>query len=404
MIRLLTGSALDVLRGLPSESVHCAVTSPPYYRHRSYLPKHHPLKHLELGQEPTPDLFVGHLVEVFRELRRVLRSDGLFWLVIGDSRSNGPRRSESAGGTGDGWGTQHRDRLIADGQVHDHHSIPGFRRKELIGIPWMLAFALRSDGWYLRAENIWHKPAPMPESVQDRTTYAHEQIFMFSKRAHYYYDATAIREPYSDPRENKAGAAGGKTAMRGQAALRPRGNMDQSGTNIERYYGAGGRNKRTVWTVQPSPYKGKHCATFPAALIRPCIAAGTSERGCCPTCGAPWRRETSKKSRRGTDRKEGSRALVAFPGPPHRGLKNHETAVEVATIGWSPTCKCTPHEPVPCTVIDPFGGAGTTAIEAGRQLRDAILIDLDEASIEEARGRLVRELGLLAMFGEAAVA
>lgn len=404
MIRLLAGDALEVLRGLPSESVHCAVTSPPYYGLRSYLPKDHPLKGLEIGQERTPECYVAHLVDVFRELRRVLRSDGLFWLVIGDSYTNGPRRASSAGGTGHGFSTGHRDRLIEDGRVPDRHTLPGLKRKELIGIPWMLAFTLRGDGWYLRSENIWHKPAPMPESVQDRTTRAHEQVFMFSKSPRYFYDATAIREPYADARENKAGAAGGKTAMRGQAGLRPRGNMDRSITNLDRFYGAGGRNKRTVWTVQPSPYKGKHCATFPAALIRPAIQASTSEAGCCPDCGAPWKRVTSKRRRRGTDMRNDGRAALASLGRPQTGLTNHGSFVDVRTIDWRPSCKCSPHRPAPCTVLDPFGGAGTTAIEAGRQLRDVILIDLDDTSVDEARARIVRELGLLAAFEEARVA
>ncbi|MBI3893124.1 MAG: site-specific DNA-methyltransferase [Candidatus Wallbacteria bacterium] len=367
------------------------MTSPPYFRMRSYLPGSHPLKPLEIGLEQSLDLYVTHLMQVAHEIHRVLRDDGTFWLVIGDSSNSMAGRQNLAAMCGT---SSHNKK--SDTTAFSLRRGIGVRRKNILGVPWRLAFALQEDGWILRSEIIWHKPAPMPESVSDRPTRAHEQVFLLAKKQRYYYDADAIRDPYIDARENKAGARGGKTAMRGQAGLKPRGNMAPDASNLDRFYGAGGANIRDVWSIQPSPYRGKHCATFPAALAARCIAAGTSEAGCCPNCLAPWNRVTNREHRRGTDRKEGSRALVAFPGRPHRGLKNHQTAVVVRTLRWESSCACTTHKPIPCTVLDPFGGAGTTAVAAGLAWRSSLLIELDDASVAEARTRIRRELGLFA--------
>lgn len=225
---ILTGDALTVLKSLDRASVRCIVTSPPYYGLRDYGHKG------QIGLEASPDEYVARLVEVFREARRVLTRDGTMWLNLGDSY--GWRRSRE-------------------------------RRKNLLGIPWRTAFALQSDGWNLRQEIIWAKPAPMPESVKDRFTRSHESIFLFSKSHKYYFDADAVKEKaVSDitiqcSRENNK-----KNHTAGQKPHA--GTLDTNGD--------GWRNKRDVWTIPPEPYRGAHFATFPAELARTCIKAGSA--------------------------------------------------------------------------------------------------------------------------------
>lgn len=215
------GDCLDIMRSMPGESVHCCVTSPPYFGLRDYGVDG------QIGLEPTPDEFVSALVSVFREVRRVLRDDGTLWLNLGDSYG---------------------------------------KEKQLLGIPWRVAFALQADGWYLRQDIIWHKPNPMPESVKDRCTKAHEYVFLLSKSPKYFFDADAVKEPAVCDR------------MRGPAE-----HADKKSTN-----GNGGlsrrepqpfRNRRSVWSVATRSYKGAHFATFPPALIEPCVLAGCPEGG-----------------------------------------------------------------------------------------------------------------------------
>jgi DNA modification methylase len=186
---LYEGDCREVLRSLPADSVHCCVTSPPYFRLRNYNHEN------QIGMESTPAIFVATLVSVFREVRRVLRSDGTLWLNMGDSYSSGGRGgnpTEESSGLQGGKATQRASMIKREALC-----LPGFKPKELLGIPWRLAFALQEDGWYLRQEIIWSKPNPMPESVTDRCTKAHEHIFLLSKRERYYFDQEAILEPCS---------------------------------------------------------------------------------------------------------------------------------------------------------------------------------------------------------------
>ncbi len=318
MVTILTGDCRDVLKTLPDASVNCCVTSPPYFGLRDYGCAG------QIGLEQTPDAYVAELVAVFREVKRVLRDDGTLWLNLGDSY-NGYMANQR--GTGLETERQSARKYIDPGTGL---RFGGLKNKDLIGIPWRVAFALQADGWYLRQDIIWHKPNPMPESVTDRCTKAHEYIFLLSKSARYYFDAEAIKEPAisGDPRKPycpgqvdargcghergggkiresvKRGGFGGKTKdMAGREAFRA----------VEDW-----RNKRSVWTVTTKPYRESHFATFPPDLIRPCILAG------CPIGG---------------------------------------------------------------TVIDTFGGSGTTGEVAEMEMRNSILIELNPKYVGLAEKR-----------------
>lgn len=277
--QILCGDALEVLRTLPDESAYCCVTSPPYWGLRDYGIEG------QVGLEPTPEEYVAKLVEVFREVRRVLRGDGTLWLNLGDTYNSAPGWGRGGGHRLDGGKPRFRPGAArADGKVsfrsprnRDGVHAPGLKPKDLMGIPWRVAFALQADGWWLRSDIIWHKPNAMPESVRDRPTKAHEYIFLLAKSERYYYDQDAIREPQSEEsiaraqRGNWRGKPGLKRAYLGNP---PRGLTRQSSRPVNR-----GRNKRTVWTVPTRPFKGAHFAVFPPDLIRPCILAG------CPAGG-----------------------------------------------------------------------------------------------------------------------
>lgn len=310
-MRLITGDCRAILRDLPANSVHCCVTSPPYFGLRDYGVDG------QIGLEQTPNEYVAQLVDVFREVRRVLRDDGTLWLNLGDSyaastrslgRNDAGRNFTGGGGNKAGSGNPGRQGRVPV-------SMSGLKPKDLIGIPWRVAFALQADGWHLRQDIIWHKPNPMPESVRDRCTKAHEYVFLLSKSPRYYFDSEAIKEP----------AAGGSSKGNGkrlaeQSIIRTGGII--SGGTARSTLGtsaSGARNRRSVWTVSTKPFKEAHFATFPVALIEPCILAG------CPDGG---------------------------------------------------------------TVLDPFGGAGTTGLVAAGAGRRAILIELNPEYVAIARKRL----------------
>jgi DNA modification methylase len=256
----------------------------------------------QIGLEATPEAYVDRMVEVFREVRRVLRDDGTLWLNLGDSYASGGRAYRAPDGKDSKGG-----RVTGTFRPTDPE---GVKPKDLIGIPWRVAFALQADGWYLRQDMIWAKPNPMPESVTDRCTKAHEYLFLLSKNERYYFDAGAIKEPVSGGTHGGAWTeGGGKQAALGQQKGGRLGNEPDSGT----------RNRRSVWTVTTKPYKGAHFATFPPALIEPCILAGSK------------------------------------PGD---------------------------------VVLDPFGGAGTTALVAQRHGRRSVYIELNPEYVAIARARL----------------
>jgi len=252
--KILQGDCRQTLKSLPDESVNCCVTSPPYFGLRDYGCED------QIGLEQTPDAFVEELVEVFREVKRVLRDDGTLWLNLGDSYASNPASggSQSSKMTG---GEHKRT------PTSPYRRPEGLKHKDLIGIPWRVAFALQADGWYLRQDIIWHKPNPMPESVQDRCTKAHEYIFLLSKSARYFYDIDAMRE-------DAIKGAAGSSFNKGKTASHQLGRS----SDAERV-DDGKRNRRSVWTVTTKPYSGAHFATFPPDLIEPCILAGSPRGG-----------------------------------------------------------------------------------------------------------------------------
>jgi site-specific DNA-methyltransferase (adenine-specific) len=286
------------MRGLEGQSVNCVVTSPPYFGLRDYGHDG------QIGLEASPDAFVTKLVDVFREVRRVLRDDGTLWLNLGDSYAS---RTKGSGGKNGNLNTpsgNNEPAYFSQPRKFNHD----VKDKDLLGIPWRVAFALQADGWYLRQDIIWHKPNPMPESVRDRCTKAHEYIFLLSKAPRYYFDAEAIKEP---------------AVCELQPRKRPNGLSVEDGKKLGVYRPNCGvsetRNRRSVWTVATKPFNGAHFATFPPDLIRPCILAG------CPKDG---------------------------------------------------------------TVLDPFGGSGTTALVALEEGRKAVLCELNTDYIALAHKRL----------------
>jgi len=267
--RIIIGDCRDVLPTLPDQSVHCCVTSPPYFGLRDYGVDG------QIGLEPTPDDFVGEMVKVFREVRRVLREDGTLWLNLGDSYATGTTAGRQQS-PNPGVGANNPD---AQNSVARIGTPDGLKTKDLIGIPWRVAFALQADGWYLRQDIIWAKPNPMPESVTDRCTKSHEYIFMLSKSARYYYDSDAIKEPaiyaelgYKDA-ETYAGKHHKTDKQRGHSR-RHAGFSDRWDSMSREEQCSGTRNKRDVWTVATKPFPDAHFATFPPKLIEPCILAG----------------------------------------------------------------------------------------------------------------------------------
>jgi DNA modification methylase len=370
-VRLLEGDCRDLLPRLPAAAVQCVVTSPPYWGLRDYGVAG------QLGLEPTPEAYVATMVGVFREVRRVLRDDGTLWLNMGDSYASNP----ASGGAGQ-----------QDGGDHQHTPRRAYLRpqelkpKDLVGIPWRLAFALQADGWFLRADIVWAKPNPMPESVTDRPTKAHEYVFLLSKSARYFYDADAVREPatYGYSR------CEGMYDRLGDARSAPirvngaRGAVDQGD-------GSTGRNLRSVWTLATEATPEAHFATFPTALASRCIQAGSSERGCCAACGAPWVRQVQASGGTiGRSWHDHAQDLEQGQRISDRAASNGTYRRE--TTGWAPSCACEAAV-VPCTVLDPFGGSGTVGAVAEQLGRHSILIELSPAYVRLADQRTA-QLGL----------
>lgn len=369
----------------------------------------------QIGREPTPDClgwatgrpcgvcYVCTMVAVCRELKRVLRKDGTFWLNLGDKFSSGS--------VGSGGASQKQD--SNRGSRFESYSIDcRLPQKNLIGIPWRVALALQADGWILRSDIIWHAPNKMPGSQQDRPSNAHEYLFLFAQQQKYFYDEYAIREPGASKRD-RGRPDGAET-------------FEKFGKNSS--CGAGEfRTKRSVWTIPTQPTKDAHFATFPEKLILPCILAGTSQKGCCPDCGAPHVRIIDRErvaTRPGLDTKVTGDSAAEGNRDPQR----HVTRIK--TVGWKPGCRCynveiiaeqpvKPTKPelmdewetkisewrrqwdmlspvydelkkVPCVVLDPFAGSGTTLAAAIKKGRDAIGIELNTEYIEILQRKLAR--------------
>lgn len=319
-VRILLGDCRTVLASLPAASVHCCVTSPPYFGLRDYGMA------AQIGLEQTPDAFVAELVAVFRDVRRVLRDDGTLWLNLGDSyfstTATQGRNEDKARGS-----IASTKSLVEQGAKTYRRDGCGLKQKDLIGIPWRVAFALQADGWYLRQDIIWSKPNPMPESVRDRCTKAHEYVFLLSRSARYFYDAAAISEAANCP-EGPGNFATGKHAHAATGIY-----VEGAQTNLAKIGARDTRNKRSVWTIATQPYSKAHFATMAPELAETCIKAG------CPVGG---------------------------------------------------------------TVLDPFGGAGTTGLVADRLQRSAILIELNPAYSEIASKRITGDAPLFADVGIAA--
>lgn len=481
---IIQGDALTVLKRMDSESVHMAVTSSPYYGLRSYgtepivwdgdpncqhewgevhPPGYRksdthpgPMQHEgnknrenlksdvcskcgawkgELGQEPTPELFVQHLTTIFHELKRVLRNDGIFWMNIGDSYASGKGTCYNPGGGEDSLGKERKkagcyplDRGNKSTLVQS-----GLKPKDLIGIPWMLAFSMRADGWYLRADLPWIKRNSMPSSVTDRPGSSIEHIFLFSKSPKYYYDHIATMQPSSEsynkdkrPRgvirqkvnkntkydRNDPQYTKFETVADGLVALVPK----QDGTGNETYTGFNSRYEPNgfglrymrdsdfffkTWqgllhnedgepmalVVNPKGYKGSHFASFPPRLIEPLILAGTSDR-VCPKCGAPWVRITKKgkfiNQSWGGEHVKGQEAVGGVGET--SCLKTGGTC-ETITIDWKPTCTCN-LDPIPATVIDPFSGSSATGVACKLHNRTYIGIELNPEYVKLGEQRV----------------
>jgi DNA modification methylase len=451
-LALYQGDCLKLLAALPEKSVHCVVTSPPYWGLRDYgLPpsvwddpgdcrhvwgdarwRHStsdsgsgltkggkPRRGVHfsvstgafcqrcaawrgcLGLEPTPEMFVQHLVEVFRGVWRVLRDDGTCWVNLGDSYCNTDKWGGGKNGNS-GKQTVAPDGSVpsweADRQRRPH--VPGLKPKDLVGIPWRVAFALQADGWYLRADCIWHKPNPMPESCQDRPTKAHEYLFLLTKKPRYFYDQEAVREPSVDPeslrgrrkrhtetiRAHDPGFDGHRTRL---GLLRVEGQQYPT------------RNRRSVWTLATQPFSARalgitgidHFATFPQRLVEPCLLAGTSAAGCCARCGAPLQRVV-KRETVAKDKTSGRPWLTTTEGnvlgrdtTPHSGLSQAHTHA-ATTTGWRRTCRHDDAPVEPCTVLDPFAGAATTLLVAQRHGRRSIGLEASAAYCALATARL----------------
>jgi DNA modification methylase len=364
------GDCIEQLRELPDESIHCCVTSPPYWGLRDYGVDG------QLGLEETPEQFIDKMVAVFAEVRRVLRADGTCWVNIGDTyamraQGQGQMVGSHDGAVGRASRPSPKRRIRGD-----------LKNKDLVGIPWMLAFALRADGWYLRRDIIWSKPNPMPESVTDRPTSAHEYLFLLTKSPRYFYDAEAIREPLEHPNRSGTNPSLAAHTQPGNTFQIREGERTGIDSN------PAGRNKRSVWTIATRPYPEAHFATFPPDLVEPCVLAGTSPK-VCGGCGAPWERRVGVSggtigkswSDHADDLGEGKKG----GGDLRRGLATYDRR----TLGWQPTCDHA-DDSGRAVVLDPFSGAATTGLVATQLGRDFIGIELNPEYVQLGEDRIKR--------------
>jgi DNA modification methylase len=391
--QLLTGDSRTVLRTLAPKSVHAIITSPPYFNLRSYsgeqdvdweafeyapMPGLPPLSipawRGGLGNEPTIEMYIGHLILCLREWWRVLRDDGCCFVNLGDSFAGSGKGGQSEEKRSENWQPVYGNK----GKRY------GLKSKDLCLVPARFALAAQADGWYVRSRIIWAKGVSfladyagscMPESVTDRPTKSDEDIYLLTKQPKYFWDQEAVKEP-STGQTGKAASFKRTTKdnlIPNQSAMQHR--TDRSDT-----VDTGGRSLRSVWVINPQGYDGAHFAVWPPALVAPMIKAATSEHGVCGDCGAPWARVVEKQGRitipRLTEGDEGENSKMNGPGAWNAYI----------TTGWQPTCTCNAAI-VPATVLDPFGGSGTTAATACALGRNAISIDIstDYIQLQEER-------------------
>lgn len=378
----------------------------------------------QLGLERVPDClgwatgascgecYVCHMVQVFRECKRVLRPDGVLWLNLGDSYANDDKWGGSSSG-------KHAKPLHGNTGIGRNKKCTGLKPKDLIGIPWRVALALQADGWYLRSDIVWAKPNTMPESVTDRPTKAHEYIFLLTKSQRYFYDAEAIKEPAKiwegqSGRFERSGAVSqhilpgqaaaqhrpnrnGKSAFRGQGHFRETNNgpANRDGRDIKNVGTSPTRNKRSVWTVATRAYSGAHFATFSPELVEPMILAGSSPKAC-PHCRAPWERVLEKQTEYDhTTTQHGKSKNGPYASQTGSGEGTHDVRHGVfshsRTIGWRPTCQCENNDGSgKCIVLDPFAGTATAGVVAAKHGRQFVGTELNPKYIQLAKGRTAR--------------
>jgi len=442
--RILHGDVLDVLPSLESGSVDVVVTSPPYWNLRSYLPADHPLKSLELGLETTPKKYVENMVRVFRLVRTVLANHGTCWLNIGDTYSATGKSGGHSGNLNAHSAAGGMDEIRSRRGGHWIPAPDGIGAGNLCLIPQRLAIALQDDGWIVRSVVIWHKPAPMPTSVfgwhwarcrvqseasaraRDkkgeptgqkphgdrngkafastatwldcpgckkcephggyrlrrgswRPTSSWEPVLMLAKSADYFCDGEAVKQ-----------ASAEATISRDHYTRIIDDPDEQFAVKHDHETVCDGANLRDVWTIGSEPLKEKHYAAFPSELVYRCLRAGTSARGYCPTCGKPWVRVLEKTQRPHPNPGSPQRPEVNFKGGGQaNGACN--LAPETKTLDWWPTCSCTPAEPRPAKVLDPFSGSGRTGIQATRLGCDFIGVELNEVYVEMSERKLREE-------------
>ncbi len=369
------------LQSLPDESLHCIVTSPPYYGLRDYNTEG------QIGLEETPDKFIARLVSVFREARRVLRKDGTCWVNMGDSYMNSGVRQTGRNDENpndiarrfEKYGTG-RVKALSDNNPRLNIQIKSrLKPKDLMMMPHRLAIALQADGWWVRSDIVWHKPNPMPESCTDRPTKSHEYVFLLTKSAKYAYDADAIREPH----KTKVGAMRDRSKEQYNDSYT--GGRFSSGERT--MYGDTGRNKRSVWSIPTESFPDAHFATFPQALVEPCILAGCPLE-VCGECGNPVVRVSTVSG--GTIGKawhDHSNDIEVGQSQRHHLPFGKGSDYKRITTGFKPTCDC--NAPTkPGVVLDPFMGSGTVAIVARRLGRDYTGCDLNQIYVDMANERL----------------
>lgn len=396
---IVPGDNRQSMKSMPEKSVHCVVTSPPYYGLRNYFlptskweaieyapvpgaPKCISVPEMDccLGLETSPEAFIGHLLLVFRDVWRVLRDDGTAWLNLGDSFA-GSNKGVMADGSIVGGKKQKTNAGTMLGSI-PKGKVDNLKAKDLMMIPHRVALALQADGWYVRQDIVWAKGVSgntregnvMPESVTDRCVKSHEYLFLLSKKSQYYFDNEAIKEKAKDwGTRDRSGFRNGTT----DPMLKHHG-LDKCDHEMG--------NRRSVWRINPTPYKGAHFATFPPDLITPCILAGTSEKGVCPHCGSQWVRNVENGERAAIPRYPSDELIreTKMNGPVSWNIKR--------TVGWRQACNCAGHEPIPATVLDPYSGSGTTVATALSLGRNGYGLELNPEYIELSHDRIAKAL------------